>query len=74
MITEQEFKDYRNLYTVKLDDNGNVELSRTYFPSQFTEEKASKILNMNWVSRSSKRKPTLEVLNAEDWYQNRIML
>lgn len=58
-------------YTAKLDDNGNVELSRTYFPSQYTEETALKILNMNWVSRSSIQKPTLEVLNAKDWYQNR---
>ncbi len=58
-------------YTAKLDENGNVELSRTRFPSQFTEETATKILNMKWVSDTGK-KPTLEILNAKDWYQSRI--
>ena len=58
-------------YTASIDEKGNVELSRTQFPSQFTEDVASKILNMNWVSNSEK-KPTLEILNVKDWYQNRI--
>jgi hypothetical protein len=58
-------------FTAELDKDGEVVLSQTKFPSQFTEVIARKIFNMNWVSNSD-RNPTLEILNVRDWYTNRI--
>ncbi len=58
-------------FTAELNEVGKVVLSQTKFPYLFNEDTALRISYMNWVSKTG-RKPTLEILNAKDWYQKRV--
>ncbi len=58
-------------YTAELDENKKVILSQTKFPSQFTEQTATKIINMNWVTINNK-KANVEIYNVKEWYKEKI--
>ena len=57
-------------YTAELDEN-EIILSRTKFPSQFSEKSAEEIANMNWRSTNDK-KANVEIYSVNEWYNEKI--
>jgi hypothetical protein len=57
-------------YTAEVGQNNHIVLSRSKFPSQFTENSAQEILEIGWTSINDKAH--IEIYNVRDWYKNKI--
>jgi hypothetical protein len=58
-------------YTAELNEDNNVILSRTKFPSQFSEKSATQIVRMDWRTTNDK-KANVEIYNVKEWYKDKI--